>query len=186
MAEVKSGTSKLSWLAVAAVIAVLGLGLYAAALRGRIVDLEARLVEATLRASDATDRVVDAEKSVLRAQSTLAVVAAPDLVPIELVGQPVAPQAAGRALVSHSRGVVLTASGLPQLPRGRIYQLWLLTSQGPLSVGLLQPEESGHVTVIFDAPRDVTTFAEVAVTMEPDGGMPSPTGEKHLVGTPSH
>src|SRR5262249_19323092 len=113
-----------------------------------------------------------------------AVLAAPDLARIDLAGQPVAPAASARAFWSRSQGLVLTASNLPALPRDRVYQLWVLTGQpAPLSAGLLKPDNQGRVTAAFPMPSDIPTPVSVAVTLEPDGGVPAPTGEKYLVGT---
>ena len=45
----------------------------------------------------------------------MGVLAAPDLVRIDLMGQAVAPQASARALWSRARGMVFTSSNLPAL-----------------------------------------------------------------------
>lgn len=174
-----------TWLAVAASLALAaGLGGYAAQLRGRVTLLETRLRDATLRA-DASDRqMADARRTSFEAQSTVAVLAAPDLARIDLAGQPAAPSAAARAFWSRSRGLVFTASNLPPPPPGRTYQLWVLTAQpAPISAGLMKPDANGRVSAIFDTPRDLPTPVAMAVTLEPEGGVPAPTGDKYLVGT---
>ena len=71
---------------------------------------------------------------------------------------------------------------LPPLPAGRTYQVWIVTPDAPVSAGLLRPGDRGDVHAVFTAPRDVGRVAAVAVTIEPDGGVPAPTGEKYLVG----
>ena len=171
--------------AAAALVAAAGLGVYAGQLRTRVTDLEARLQEATLRASAAERQIADARQTAAEAQSTVAVLAAPDLARVDLAGQPPASQASGRAFVSRSRGVVFTASNLPALPAGKVYQLWVVTPQAALSVGLLRPDDAGRVAAILAAPQNLTTMAAVAVTLESEGGVPAPTGEKYLVGTPA-
>jgi anti-sigma-K factor RskA len=116
-------------------------------------------------------------------QAVARVLAAPDLARIDLTGQPVAPTASARALWSRSRGLVFTASNLPPLPAGRVYQLWVLSSQpAPMSAGLLKPDEAGRVTAMIPTPQDMPQPVAMAVTLEPDGGVPSPTGNKYLVG----
>ena len=116
-------------------------------------------------------------------ESRLAVLAAADVKRVDLAGQPVAPRAAAQAYWSRSRGMVFTASNLPPLPAGRVYQLWVLTAQpAPISAGLLKPDAAGAVNVIFDTPADIPTPVAMAVTIEPDGGVPAPTGDKYLVG----
>jgi anti-sigma-K factor RskA len=173
-----------SWFAAAASVALaVALGGYAAQLRGRVSGLETRLRDATLRAEAGERQVADARRVAFEAQSQVAVLAAPDLARIDLAGQPVAPNATARAFWSRTRGLVFTASNLPAPPPGRAYQLWVLTKQpAPISAGLLTPDASGRVNARFDTPLDLPRPVAMAVTLEPDGGVPAPTGDKYLVG----
>jgi anti-sigma-K factor RskA len=153
--SVSSGT----WLAMAASLALaVGAGWYAFSVR---------------RESD-RDRIVNA------------VLAASDLARVDLAGQPIAPSATARAYWSRSNGLVVLASNLPPLPRGRTYQLWVLTKEpAPISAGLLRPDPDGHASMTVVTPVDMPDPVAMAVTIEPDGGVPSPTGDKYLVGTPN-
>ena len=110
--------------------------------------------------------------------------AAPDLARIDLQGQPVAPDARARALWSRSRGLVFTAANLPPAPAGKAYQVWVVTAQMPISAGLLTTDPTGVGTQYYYTPPDIAAPVAVAVTLEPSGGVPSPTGEKYLVGMP--
>ena len=118
-------------------------------------------------------------------QSAMAVLAAADLVRVDLQGAPAAPQAAGRALWSRQSGLVFAASNLPALPAGRIYQIWLVAGGPPVSAGLIAPDESGRSVGIFRTPVDVTGPVTVAVTIEPAGGVTAPTGAFYLTGKSS-
>src|SRR5258708_1781406 len=133
------GSALTSGFALAASIALaIALGGYAAQLRGRVSTLEMRLHDATLRAEAGERQMADLRHTAFEAESTTAVLAAPDLVRIDLAGQPAAPNASARALWSRSRGLVFTASNLPAPPPGRAYQLWVLTAQpAPISAGML-------------------------------------------------
>ena len=180
----RAQSSVMSWLAMAALVALaVGLGGYAVQLRGRVTGLESRLRDATLRA-DATERqVADARRTAFEAQSSLVVLTAPDLARIDLAGQPAAPAATARAFWSRSRGLVFTASNLPAPPPGRGYQLWVLIAQGaPISAGMLKPDADGRVNGRFDTPPDLPRPVAMAVTLEAEGGVPAPTGDKYLVG----
>jgi len=119
-----------------------------------------------------------------QAQSTTAVLAAPDLARIDLQGQPVAPDARARALWSRSRGLVFTAANLPPAPAGKAYQVWVVTAQAPISAGLLTTDSAGGGSQYYMTPPDIAPPVAVAVTLEPSGGVPAPTGEKYLVGMP--
>jgi hypothetical protein len=173
-----------SWLAAAASIALaVVLGGYSAALRARVTGLESQLREATRRAEAGEGQMAEARRVAFEAQSQVAVLAAPDLARIDLAGQPVAPGATARAFWSRTRGLVFTASNLPAPPPGRAYQLWVLTAQpAPISAGMLSIDANGRVTARFDTPLDLPRPVAMAVTLEPEGGVPAPTGEKYLVG----
>jgi anti-sigma-K factor RskA len=152
------GRSVLRWLPVAAALALaLGLGIYALVLQGRLAD----------------------------AQSSLAVLVAPDVARIDLAGQPVAPLARARALWSRNRGMIFSVSNLPAPPEGRVYQVWVVTANAPVSAGLLTPDASGSGSAYFETAPDIPPPVAVAVTLEPSGGVPAPTGERYLIGTPT-
>jgi anti-sigma-K factor RskA len=154
----------LIWLPLAAaVIIAVGASIYAARLQRQLGELQARF---------------DQE------QAMTAVLTAPDLARIDLEGQSPAPDARARALWSRSRGLVFTAANLPPAPAGKAYQVWVVTAQAPISAGLLTPDSSGIGTQYYMTPADIAPPVAVAVTLEPAGGVPAPTGERYLVGMP--
>ena len=177
--------ASMAWLATAALLVLaVALGAYAATLRGRIDRLETRLRDAILRADASERQIADLRRVSTQTGSQMAVLASPDLQRIDLSGQPAAPQASGRAFWSRSRGLVFTASGLPPLPAGKAYQLWILTpAPAPVSAGVFKPDAGGGVVAMFTPPVDLARPSAVAVTIEPEGGVPAPTGDRYLVGT---
>jgi anti-sigma-K factor RskA len=167
--------TSVAWLASAAMLTLaIGLGVYAASLRSRIDALELRLRAATARADASERQMADFRRVATETVTQMAVLVSPDLQRIDLAGQPVAPQASGRAFWSRSRGLVFTASRLPPLPAGKAYQLWILTpAPAPVSAGVFKPDQSGGVVALFAAPVDLVKPTAVAV----------PTGDRYLVGT---
>jgi anti-sigma-K factor RskA len=160
----RKSPAALTWLPLAAAIIIaVGAGIYAVRLQRQIGELRARFDQA---------------------QATTAVLAAPDLARIDLQGQQVAPDARARALWSRSRGLVFTAANLPPAPAGKAYQVWVVTAQAPISAGLLTPDPSGAGTQFYMTPADIAPPVAVAVTLEPAGGVPAPTGERYLIGMP--
>lgn len=179
------GARVASWLAVAAALVLAAfLGWDGVRLRGRIADLTRELDQARAAVAASESRMAMIQRSADRSQSALAVLTAPDVARIDLAGQPGAPQASGRAYWSRARGMVFSAAALPPPPSGRTYQVWVVTSApAPISAGLVAPDDAGHVDAVFATPQDIPQPVAVAVTLEPSGGVPSPTGPKVLVGT---
>ena len=165
-----------SWLPLAAsIVLTVAVGVYAARLQGRVNDLETRLEQAVLQASTAERAMADARRVATELQSSMGVLAAPDLVRIDLAGQTTAPRANARALWSRARGMVFAVSDLPPLPAGRVYQVWVVTAQAPISAGLMTPDPAGGGLTYFMTPPDIPAPTAVAVTLEPAGGVPAPT-----------
>jgi anti-sigma-K factor RskA len=174
----------IGWLAAAAALLVaIGTGMYALQLRNRVEEAEARAFAAGREVGEMR-RVLDRsqeETRVVRMQA--AVLIAPDMARVDLAGQPNAPKATARAFWSRSRGMVFAATSLPQLPAGKIYQLWVVANGvNPISAGLIAPDAQGQVNTHFVTPQDIPVPVALAVTLEPEGGVPQPTGEKVLVG----
>jgi anti-sigma-K factor RskA len=154
----------LVWLPLAAAIVIaVGAAVYVMRVQRQMGELQARFEQA---------------------QATTGVLAAPDLARIDLQGQTIAPNARARALWSRARGLVFTAANLPPAPAGKTYQVWVVTAQAPVSAGLLTPDPMGGGTEYYMTPPDIAPPVAVAVTLEPAGGVPAPTGEKYLVGMP--
>jgi anti-sigma-K factor RskA len=160
----RKAPSAVMWLPLAAAIVIaIGAVVYVARLQRQMGELQARFEQA---------------------QATTGVLAAPDLARIDLQGQTAAPNARARALWSRSRGLVFTAANLPPAPAGKTYQVWVVTAQAPVSAGLLAPDPTGGDTEYYMTPPDIASPVAVAVTLEPAGGVPAPTGERYLVGMP--
>jgi anti-sigma-K factor RskA len=173
-----------AWLlAAASLVAAVGLGWQTVRLQSTVRTLEARLQEAAIRENLTEREIADARTAAGEAQSIVAVLTSLDLVRVDLAGQPPAVQAFARAFWSRSRGLVFNAARLPPAPAGKTYQLWVVTASAPLSVGLLRPDVSGSVTTVVNTPPDIEQPVAMAVTVEPEGGVPAPTGEKYLIGT---
>lgn len=177
----------LAWLAAAASIAAaVGLGAWAWRLQDRVRELDARLAAAQEEVVTLTRTlgVAQQETTLLRAQA--AVLVAPDLLRVDLAGQPTAPGASARAYWSRRSGMVFAAASLPPLPANKSYQVWVIADrQPPISAGVVSLGDltgEGNVLRLFATPPDLPTPTVVAVTLEPEGGVPQPTGDKVLVG----
>ena len=182
-AEPRGATGPAQWLPLAASLALsVGLGGYAYSLQERIVVLEDQLTAAQRAAADTLARADASQRTLQVTQSHLDVLTAPDSTRVTLAGQAPAPGAAGRADWSRARGLAVALENLPPLQPGRTYQVWLLTAGMPVSAGLLTPDAAGRSTGVYAVPQAAVVPTGIALTEEPEGGLPQPTGQPILVG----
>ncbi len=80
----------------------------------------------------------------------------------------------GAVVMSEKRQMALfVADSIPKLPEGKVYEAW--TIQGdPAPAGIFTADDSEAVVELSDAAFDADS---IAVTVEPEGGSPKPTGD---------
>ena len=170
------------WISAAAMLVVAaGAGIYASNLKLQLDDVELRLVDAVMKLQASEMQVARASAEVTAVRTNLALLSAPDVQDLKLSGKAPAADATGRAFISRTRGLLFAASNLPQLPGDRTYQLWFLTRGAPVSAGIVKPDPQGNVTAAFDALPNAPVPTGFAVSVEPEGGVPAPTGAIYLV-----
>jgi hypothetical protein len=135
--------------------------------------------------ADADRQIAEARETARRAEVTSTVLAAPDVLRLNLEGSDGTGRAVAQVLFSRSSGLVVNASHLAVLAAGSAYEVWLIGSGGPAGVGFLVPDTSGRAVLakdsVPDVPRPVTG---VMVTIEPTGGNTAPTGPIVLTRAP--
>lgn len=100
-----------------------------------------------------------------------------------LAGLKPSPGAWGRIWWDRDAGGTFVAGGLPIPPPGKTYQLWVIAGGKPVSAGVFTVDPRSGVARVRVAPLSAPadTFA---VTIEPEGGLPQPSGEMYLAGKP--
>ncbi len=114
-----------------------------------------------------------------------ALLESPSLAVVPLAGQAdTNPTATGRLLVDPaSKTWAFVGGGLKPLPQGRTYQLWLVTAdERKIPMGTFDPGADGTGTLSDKIPDGLGTVLLAAVTDEPAGGVPQPTGQFQLIG----
>ena len=82
-----------------------------------------------------------------------------------------------------TRQYQVTVFGLPPLPPGKAYELWLITpDQRKIPAGMLALDENGTATVMAQPQQKVDVAALAAITDEPAAGSLTPTGSIRLAG----
>ncbi len=163
-------------LAAAATIAAIFLGL---ALYRSSTELEATVRQlAAVRASEAQQR-----QDLDRANRLLGVTQDPALRVTRLTATGAAPEP---SIDVHwhpeQKNGVLVARNLPRVEPNSTYELWLIDGAAPIPAGTFNTDANG--TAIFEI--DLLTAAgepkKFAITVEPAGGSPAPTGPIRYIG----
>lgn len=149
----------------------------------RAVQLESQLHEQRQRfnALESEYELHKAMTSILQSRTVVMVV---------LNGLDINPSGYGKIIWDpQQRMAILQFSRLPVLPGDKEYQLWIIDkNKKPLSAGLFavhDDDESFFKVSPISFPDDIKEISALAVTMEPKGGVPLPTGAMYLLGTPS-
>ena len=118
-----------------------------------------------------------------RQESLVTILQDPATQIIALSGLSPAPEAKARMLWHATAGGLLVTRGLPPAPEGKAYELWAIAGKGapvPAGVFIVDAKGVGSLRVApLQSGEAPDTFA---VTLEPAGGVPAPTGSMYLVG----
>ncbi|HEX4796426.1 MAG TPA: anti-sigma factor [Humisphaera sp.] len=104
---------------------------------------------------------------------------------LNLKGTDKQPQAAAQVYVDrNNHRVLFRAEQIQGLAPGKTYELWLVSQDNrKIPMGMFTADENGKAMMDMPMPPGIGPIAMVAVTDEPAGGMPQPTGSFQLMGT---
>ena len=134
--------------------------------------------EEKVLALESQNQILAKEGQTLKAsyQEEVAILQNPDVKIIQLSGQPVAPQA--KALVYFDKmkqEVYLSALSLPEVPKGKQYQLWAIVDGKPVDAGMID----GNVNVL--KMKSLSNAVAFAISLEDTGGSTTEIGPKGAV-----
>jgi anti-sigma-K factor RskA len=100
---------------------------------------------------------------------------------ISMVGEE-APQANAKVLWdTKAQQWTIYIFDLPAPPSDKDFQLWYVTKNAKISAAVFRTDEQGRTVLKLTLPPDaVADLAATAVTLEPRGGSPQPTGKFYL------
>jgi hypothetical protein len=170
----------LPWLAAAAsLVLLIGTAVYAMGLRGKVLTQAAWM-------SAAEEEQNRLQRALGEREATLAAVSAPSVRVIDMASAG-APEPGGRMFWDkRTDRWTFFAHNLPAVQDGREYQLWLITPGGrKLPAPTFRPGPRGEARVEATYALAADSLAAVAVTLEPTGGLPEPSGPVVIVGAMS-
>ena len=168
---------RLVW-AVASLVAVLAVAGFTATLVA--TRYEARLGQMAREAA-ALRETVQRDEAALREQtaeyqSAVDLLRDPATQVVLLRGLGPNPEANGRVIWHPTAGGHVFVANLPTAPAGKAYELWTIGDGAPRPAGLFRVDASGRGTHRIEPLADGQPVKVFAVTLEPEGGVPAPTG----------
>ncbi len=105
----------------------------------------------------------------------------PNVKAVSLTGSDMAKRAAGFLLYdSQTQKVWLYSVNLPECPAGMSYQLWAIHDK-PMSIGTFHMDRGDTAHLLVKKVPSFTNAKTFAVSLEPSGGRPQPTGPMYLL-----
>jgi hypothetical protein len=115
--------------------------------------------------------------------SMIASLTGPDVKVVTLARQNATQPMANMYWDRSSNDWTIVTYNLPQPAPGKTYQVWLVTDDAKISAGTFSPDARGHAMMRANYALDRNALRAVAVTEEPMGGMPAPTGPMVILGS---
>ncbi|HEX6576374.1 MAG TPA: anti-sigma factor [Gemmatimonadaceae bacterium] len=172
---------RINWYAIAATIALILTGaqlMRVTADRNRMRSQVATID--TVAAEPASDSLVT---MLNQKDSMIAAMTGPDVKVVQLMNQG-SKQPLGKMMWNRSSNDwIMVTYNLRQPKAGMTYQVWLVTDTSKISAGTFKPDAEGKTFMRARYTLDRNALRAVAVTEEPEGGMPSPTGPMVVAGS---
>lgn len=128
-----------------------------------------------------SEQVRDAQQQLTQQREAIEIVSTPGTKMMELAGTKVMPQAHAMLAYDKNGRAILMAKGLPPAPTGKAYQLWFIAGGQPMPGKVFTTDASGSGSLKDQIPPEARNSAVFAITLEPESGVNSPTGEMYLI-----
>ncbi len=152
-------------------------------MRGEIRRMTAEQESLERRIADLGREVQQARFEARHTAQALQILAAPYVSMVVLAGLGPTPGATGHTYVNpQTHDALFYAFNLPALAPDRTYQLWFIAGGKSVSAGTFSVDPRGTGSLRVERVMDAKDIQAWAVTVEPRGGVPQPTGEMVLKG----
>jgi anti-sigma-K factor RskA len=123
-----------------------------------------------------------AERQLGDAQEMLHLYTSKDTIKVLLAPKPGMIKGDGEVMYNEKMGLLMYDGWIAPSPDDKSYQLWVVPMEGkPISAGVFNPATSDTAHWMSKVPEGIAPKM-FAITLEPAGGMPQPTGPMVLVG----
>ncbi|NBC04209.1 MAG: hypothetical protein GVY20_10950 [Bacteroidetes bacterium] len=191
--EVKAGSANIipiwAYQAVAAILLIASLTfVYITFDLSETVDTQdSQITDLSETVDSQQSQISELQSQLNRQEQLLTVLSGREITLVNMNGLDPSPEGYGKILWDPDQGeAVLQLANLPAPPQDKDYQLWLIKAgQNPISAGVFNFERPStdlffRVEQLNEEPSEESnTFA---VTLEPKGGVPQPTGDMFLLG----
>lgn len=167
-------TAAQTWSAIAAAIAIVGLSV-------ALFVLWRQNTAARIELARLSQQVEQTKQELAEQRDAAAIVTSPGARMMELAGTEMAPTAHAMLAFDQSGRAILMAKNLPTPPPGKAYQLWFIAGGAKMPGKLFVPRGSGEGMLRDQVPESARGSAVFAITLEPEQGVTSPTGQIYLV-----
>jgi anti-sigma-K factor RskA len=131
-------------------------------------------------------RITALRQEVAQKEELLAILESREVDLVIMNGLEVNPGGYGKVIWDQeSQRALLQVSNLPSVPSDKDYQLWIIKNNKPVSAGVFAVNDPSRDNFfkIEELAEDAQPADAFAITMEPKGGMPQPTGDMYLLGS---
>ncbi len=161
-------------------------------LQASLTERETELARVRTQLAQREQDTVILRKALAQRDELVPFLRSPHVKVIALHGSEMAKSAGAFLLFdSESKKALLYGFNMPPLPHGKTYQLWAVLDK-PISAGILITDhisagifgtDTGHKSrLVIRRMPELAHITKFAVSLEPEGGRPQPTGTVYLVG----
>jgi len=166
---------------------LLGLLLYSQQQSTLIDTKESQISELQTEIEQQNQLLTQLETDLERKNELLAILESREVNLILMAGLETSPDGYGKIIWDpENNRALLQVANLPEPTAEQDYQLWLIKDeQDPISAGIFSFEQTGtdlfyRIDQLEEQPSEQSNI--FAVTLEPSGGVPQPTGDMYLLG----
>ena len=149
------------------------------------IELKNQLMEQEVELETARAQLIAAVRGKVPQDELATLLRQHDAKVVTLVGSDIAKRASALLLFNPTtQKVWLYSANLPECPRGTSYQLWAIDEK-PISIGTFHMDAGETAHLLVKRLPEFEKAKKFAVSLEPAGGRPQPSGPIYLFGQPS-